>query len=108
MPHLSDVEIILLVVAAFYLFECFYCLGEGTLAFIAADGRHFRLLRTAPYFASTRGGILLSGVYPWSQTFFCTSFPVSLDRDGAFSYTASALSWRGRGMPDCRYGPFAD
>jgi hypothetical protein len=108
MPHLSDVEIILLVVAGFYLFECFHRLGEGTLTFIAADGRHFRLLRAAPYFASTRGGILLSGVYPWAQTFFASALPVSLDGDGAYSYAASALSPRGRGMPDCRYVRFDD
>ncbi len=108
MPHLSDAEIILLVLAAFYLFECFFRLDEGTVAFVAAPGRRFRLLRAAPFFASQRGGVLLSGIYPWSQTFLATSFPVSLDRDGAYSYTTSALSWRGRGLPECRYVRFAD
>ncbi len=108
MPHLSDAEIILLVLAAFYLFDCCYRLDEGTLAFLSADGRRFRLLRAAPYLASQRGGILLSGIYPWSQTFLATSLPVSLDRDGAYSYAASALSPRGRGLPECRYVRFDD
>ena len=110
MPHLlSDAEIILLVlVGGFYLFECFYRLSEGTLAFIAADRLAFSAVASRAVFCQPARWHSAFGRLSLVADIFLHVVSCSALIVTRLFLHSQCAGPRGRGMPDCRCVQFAE
>ena len=94
--RLSDAEIILLVLSAFYLSECVAWMREGAVWFASQLGGRCRLVLAGLSFGHERGGPVLAHFLPTGRSFLCEHWPVSLSPEGVYSYVATATSPNGR------------
>ncbi len=106
--HLSDAEVILLVLAAFYLSECVAWLREGAVWFVPSFGGRCRPVRSGMSIGPDRGGLVLINILPMGQAFLCEPWPVSVSPEGLYSYIAPTFSPRGRPDQPGRYLRFAE
>ncbi|QDT37040.1 hypothetical protein [Stratiformator vulcanicus] len=85
--RLSDTELILLILAALYLFECVLWLAPGKSIFGASFGRpRCRVAHSA--LSNDRGSFVLLGLAPWSKEFIVDATSIR-DADAAFDVEAA-------------------
>lgn len=93
---MSDLELIFLVLAGFYLWECAYWLRPGAVVFAAPLGRghRARTVSSGALLFNAGGGLVPGHLLPIGNSLCCEQWPLSLSPDGAFGWV--------------QQGPFAD
>jgi hypothetical protein len=78
---LSDVEMVFLVLAGIYCWECVCWLRLDAVCFSSGWGE-CRPLRSAPPFQNDRGRLVFTNPLPIARSFVCQPWPISLDPHG--------------------------
>lgn len=105
---MTDLELILLVLAVFYTAETLVWVRPGTIAFVSHGfGRRFRLrsLDTTATIRNASGGLLWGSLFPWGVIYVARPNPMSLGNEGALGYTAQHPTHDARPTDS---GPFVD
>ena len=79
--RLSDTELILLILAAFYLTECVCWVRRGAVCFSGA-WRRFRPLSGPDPLSNNQGGLVLTNPLPWARSYVCEWWPGDIGGDG--------------------------
>jgi|GEM_PF-5530712 len=103
---LTDVELILIVLALFYASESFAWLRGGTAWFVSFLGGPCRVLKSALLAGQDLAGPVFLEILPTGRSFLCMSWPVSISPGGVYSYSAVSLSPRGRADQRAQFVPF--
>lgn len=106
LDRLSDLEILLIVLAAFYVGECLAWLRSGVVWLAAPLGGRLRPIREAMLSGPT-GPVLVQG-FPWGRALRCQAWPVSLAPAGVYSYVATTTHPTSRPPQQERYVRFAE
>src|SRR5579872_1652424 len=94
---MTDLEVLLLVLAVIYLWECVHWLRRGTVAFLTRWGRHWRLVHPTVLIGNQNGGFVLAHPFPPLGNFLTgNQSPLSISPEGVFSYVAQCVNpgWR--------------
>lgn len=94
---MSDVQLLFVVVAVLYVWECACWLRRGGVAFVSWLGRHWRELAPGTLVANQAGGFILAPPLPPLGTIFVANqFPLSLSSEGALGFVATNVNpgWR--------------
>lgn len=78
---LSDTELILLVIAVIYLWECLLWLPAEAVAFTTAFGR-LKLALHPTFLRRIDSHAALISIFPWSRSIVASEWPVPVSRDG--------------------------
>lgn len=105
---MGDLELILLVLAAFYVGETAHWLLPGSVLFVGHGGRRLRprLLDTTATFRNAGGGVLFGSLLPWGEAASARPYPLSLGTDGVLGFTAHHLGHDHRPTDDGRFLPW--
>ena len=94
---MSDLQVLLLVLAVVYCWECLSWLRRGTVAFLAGWGNRWRVVHPAALVGNQSGGLVLAWPLPPLGTFLAASqWPLSISAEGIYSYVAQCVNpgWR--------------
>jgi hypothetical protein len=94
---MSDLELLFLVLAAFYGWECAAWLRRGSVAFITWLGRPWRVAHPGALLGNARGGFVFGAPLPPLGTLLTAQqFPLSLSPDAALAFVATNVNpgWR--------------
>ncbi|WP_422926336.1 hypothetical protein [Singulisphaera sp. PoT] len=105
---LTDVEVILLVLAAFYVSEAFGWFRGGSAWFVSVAGGACRIIRSALLTGNDLAGPIFLELLPSGRSFLARSWPVSISPTGLYSFSAASLSPGGRQDQPARYVPFVE
>jgi hypothetical protein len=106
-PSLSDAELILLAVAAFFVWESLIWVPERGLVFLSLLGERGRAAWRGTLLKNPRGGLVVASPLPWSRAVLAQLWPVSLSERGAFAYVAQSIASYGRSRQTESYVDFA-
>ena len=91
---MSDLELLYVLLAAFYLWECACWIPRGGVVFAGWRGKHCRV---ASVIGNQRGGFALAQpLPPLGRIAVATQLPVSLSPAGALAYVATSVTPAGR------------
>ena len=79
--RLSDTELILLILAAFYLMECVCWVRRGAVC-VSGAWRWFRPLSGPDSLSNNQGGLVLTNPLPWASSYVCEWWPGEVGREG--------------------------
>jgi len=82
--HLSETEIILAVLAVFYLSECVFWISHQAVCF-SAMAANFRPDRGVGFVSNDNGGLVPTVPTPFATSFVCESWPVSVSPEGIYA-----------------------
>jgi hypothetical protein len=94
---MSDVQLLFLVLAVLYGWECACWVRRGSVAFTTWLGRTWRLVHPGTLFGNQRGGFIFAAPLPPLGTIFAANqFPLSLSPDAVLAYVATNVNrdWR--------------
>jgi len=94
---MSDVQLLFLVLALLYGWECACWVRRGSVAFKTWLGRSWRLMHPGTLFGNQRGGFIFAAPLPPLGTFFAANqFPLSLSPEAVLAYVATNVNrdWR--------------
>ena len=94
---MNDVQLLFVVVAALYVWECACWLRRGGVAFSSWLGRDWRALQPGSLIANQAGGFVLAWPFPPLGTLFIANqFPLSLSPEGVLGFVATNVNpgWR--------------
>jgi hypothetical protein len=87
---MSDLELLYVLLAAFYLWECACWIRPGGVALARGWGRNARI---APLLGNQRGGFAIAQpLPPFGSIAVVSQLPVSLSEEGVLAYVATAPS----------------
>jgi len=90
---MSDLELLFLVLALIYLWECACWLPRGSAAFRTWLGRHWRAAHPGGLLGNQRGGLIFAHPLPPLGTLLvATQFPLSLSSEAVLGYVASSIN----------------
>ena len=107
LSSLSDAELILLVVAAFFLWESLIWVPEGGLVLLSLLGERGRAAWQGTLLKNPRGGLVVASPLPWSRAVLTHLWPISFSQRGAFAYVAQSIAPHGRSRQTEAYVDFA-
>jgi hypothetical protein len=81
LASLSDTELILLILAAFYLVECLAWV-RGSVVLFSSGWRRFRPSRRSGLLGNQESGLVLAHPLPWATAFLCEAWPGAFDAQG--------------------------
>ena len=81
--HLNETEIILAVLAAFYLSECVYWISHRAVCFYTM-GLRFHPRRTISFLSNDRNGLVFTLPVPFAISFVCEPWPVFVSPKGIY------------------------
>lgn len=91
---MSDLELLFVLLGAFYLWESASWVRRGGVAFVRGWGKSFRV---APLLGNLRGGFAIAlPLPPMGAVTVASQLPVSLSADGALAYVATVVNPGGR------------
>lgn len=95
---MSDLEAILLIVAALYVVECGHWVRPGSLVFVShwGLGRRRHALRTGALLHNDHGGVLFGNFLPVGDSAISQAWPLSFSPDGVLAYVALAATTSSR------------
>lgn len=105
---MSDQRLLLLVLAAIYLSECFVWVGYGAVAVRSLVGRRFRVVDPPTFPGNDRGGWVLLNPLPTGAVFVCRQWPAVLSGDAAGPATGQSVNFTTRPPADVRPVRWAD
>jgi hypothetical protein len=85
---LSDTELILLVIAVIYLWECLLWLPAEAVAFTSAFGS-LKLALHPTFLRRIDSHAAILSIFPWSRSIVASQWPVPVSRDGLCLLTGS-------------------
>ncbi len=94
---MNELELLFLVLAVVYLWECVCWLRRGTVAFLDCWGRSWHPAHPAALMGNQAGGIILANPLPPLGCILTSSqLPLSISPQGVFSYVAQCINpgWR--------------
>jgi len=94
---MSDVQLLFLVLALLYGWECACWVRRGSVAFTTWLGRTWRLAHPGSLFGNQRGGFIFAAPLPPLGTILgANQFPLSLSPDAVLAYVATTVNrdWR--------------
>jgi hypothetical protein len=94
---MSDVQLLFLVLALLYGWECACWMRRGSVAFTTWLGRTWHLAHPGTLFGNQRGGFVFAAPLPPLGTIFTANpFPLSLSPDAVLAYVATNVNrdWR--------------
>jgi hypothetical protein len=94
---MSDVELLFVVLASLYVWECACWLRRGTVAFSTWLGRGWRAVQPGTLIGNQNGGFILAPPLPPLGTLFVAhQFPFSIAADGVLAFVATNVNpgWR--------------
>ena len=97
---MSEQRLLLLVLVAIYLSECFVWVGYGAVAFRSLAGRRFRAADPPVFPGNDRGGWVLLNPLPLGTVFVCRQWPAVLSRDAAGPATGQSVNFTARPPAD--------
>lgn len=104
---MNELELLFLVLAVVYLWECICWLRRGTVAFLDFWGRSCRPAHPAALMGNQAGGIILANPLPPLGCILTSSqLPLSISPDGVFSYVAQCINPGWRPAQTGKYFPF--
>jgi hypothetical protein len=104
---LSDLELLFLVTALLYGFECICWLRRGSVAFRTWIGRNWEIVQPGALLGNQKGGFTFAHPLPPLGTLFVgTQFPFTLTPDGVLAFIASSVNPLGRPAWSGRFFPF--
>ncbi len=89
---MSDLELLYVVMVAFYLWECTHWLGSANVPFVSWFGAAFRITR--PFFVanSREGGLVFASAVPMAGTLFVSAeWPVAMSPSGVANRDGGVL-----------------
>ena len=90
---MTDLELLFLVLAVIYLWECACWLRRGSVVFMTWFGRRWRLAHPAGLLGNQRGGFVVATPLPPLGTMFVgNQFPLSLSPEAMLAYVATTLN----------------
>ena len=90
---MSDVQLLFIVLAALYFWECACWLRRGQVGFSTWLGRRWRALHPGTIIANQAGGFVLASPLPPLGTLFVTNqFPLSITEKGVLAFVATNLN----------------
>ncbi len=94
---MSDVQLLFVVLAALYLWECACWLRRGSVAFVTWLGRDWRAVHPGALAGNPNGGFILAApLPPLGSVFIANQLPLSLSPDGVMAFVATNVNpgWR--------------
>ncbi len=94
---MSDVQLLFVVLAALYLWECACWLRRGSVAFVTWLGRDWRAVHPGALAGNPNGGFILAAPLPPLGTLLIANLlPLSLAPDGVLAFVATNVNpgWR--------------
>jgi hypothetical protein len=103
---MSDLQLLFLVLAALYAWECACWLRRGSVAFTTWLNRHWQVKHPGTLLGNQHGGFVFAAPLPPLGTLLTANqFPLSLSRDTALAFVSANVNpgWRpaqsGRSLP---------
>jgi len=95
---MTDLELIYLILAFFYVAECGYWIRPGSLVFVSQLGDGCRLLaaHTGAWLRNDHGGFVLGNFLPLGHSLLTAGWPVTLAPEGVVSGSCQVLTPDGR------------
>jgi hypothetical protein len=104
---MSDAQLLFLVLALLYGWECACWVRRGSVAFQTWLGRTWRLAHPGALFGNQRGGFIFAAPLPPLGTFFAANqFPLSLSPEAVLAYVATNVNRDWRPAQSGRFLPF--
>jgi hypothetical protein len=104
---MSDLQLLFLVLALLYGWECACWVRRGSVAFKTWLGQTWRLAQPGTLFGNQRGGFIFAAPLPPLGTFFAANqFPLSLSPDGVLAYVATSVNREWRPAQSGKFLPF--
>ena len=94
---MNDVQLLFVVLAALYLWECACWLRRGSVAFVTWLGRDWRAVHPGALAGNPNGGFILAApLPPLGSVFIANQLPLSLSPDGVLAFVATNVNpgWR--------------
>ncbi|MSU59315.1 MAG: hypothetical protein EXS35_14290 [Pedosphaera sp.] len=101
---MSDVQLLFVVLAVLYGWECACWLRRGSVAFSSWFGRGWQLFHPGALIGNQRGGFIFAAPLPplgWFVT--ANQFPLSLSSDGVLAFVATNVNPAGRAAQSGRF-----
>jgi len=90
---MSDLELLFLVLALIYIWECACWVPRGSVAFRTWFGSHWRAAHPGGLLGNQRGGFIFAHPFPPLGTLLtATQFPLSLSSEAVLGYVASSIN----------------
>jgi hypothetical protein len=106
---MSDVELLFVVLAVLYVWECTCWLRRGAVAFSTWLGRGWRAWHPDTLIGNQNGGFILASPLPPLGTLFVASqFPLSISADGVLAFVATNVNPGWRPVQSGRFVRFED
>lgn len=104
---MSDLHVLLLVLAVIYLWDCLVWVRRGSIAFSSWRGTRWHLRFPAALAGNTRGGLVPVPPLPPLGTVFVTAPPpVSVSTEGVLGFVSASLDPSGRPPQSGRWMPW--
>src|SRR5262245_7679834 len=104
---MSDLELLFLILALLYGWECLCWLPRHTVAFTTWLGRHWQMTSPSTWLGNPRGGFVPAQPLPPLGSFLSAAqFPVSISPEGVLSYVSVSVNAGGRPLQSGRCVPF--
>src|SRR2546421_4451380 len=94
---MSDLELLFLVLAALYLWECASWLRRGSVAFVTWFGSRWRAVHPGSLLGNQRGGLVFAPpLPPLGILFRGTQFPISISSEAVLAFVSPSMNpgWR--------------
>ncbi len=94
---MNDVQLLFVVLAALYLWECACWLRRGSVAFVTWRGRGWRVTHPGALAGNSSGGFILAApLPPLGTVFIANQLPLSFSVDGVVAFVATNVNpgWR--------------
>src|SRR5512140_2409125 len=90
---MSDLELLFLVLAALYLWECACWVRRGSVVLRTWLGHHWRVVHPGTLLANQHGAFILAAPLPPLGNLLCgNQLPVSLSPDGVLAFVSSNVN----------------
>src|SRR6266404_1933092 len=106
---MTDLELLFLVLAVVYAWECACWLPRGTVGFVSWLGKRWRLKHPPPLLGNQKGGFTFAAPLPPLGTLFTASqFPLSISQEAVLAFVASNLNPGPRPQQTGKLIPFTE
>src|SRR6266478_9851546 len=106
---MSDLQLLFLVLAVLYGWECACWINRGSVAFRSWWGRRWQVAHPGALLGNQRGGFVLTNPFPPLGTLFtATQSPLSLSPEAVLAYVATGINPVGRAVQNGTCFPWSE
>ena len=90
---MTDLQVLFLVLAVLYLWECACWISRGSVAFRTWFGRHFQIAQPGRLLGNQRGGLVFAhALPPFGVIFTARQSPLSFSSEGVVAFIAPSVN----------------